>query len=403
MSSTSPISPAAQTLSAALAVLALLICAALVGAPGALAGKNDPPKAELATTGDESERIKAVPISKKPATRERVVMTLPPDQHKPLEAGQTLRVNGEVQVSTTCVTQEPRCIGRHYSINPTVATRIVLSSGPLATDPSFAVSATTKKLCKQRRPNRNHHCTLTIPSTETAIDDPGALPCALDSCYLNMILGASNKKAKPGNKVVLGADRPDGSVAQDKGRLNLVQANRDVGQPAVSASDALVNTTMPTTEGEKEKRRVVYSVPIFAPRKGEILSFDSSFVTGISDLRFNTFIAARVIVAETPTATESSGLARQSALFKGAATESNGFNCTLGASGYANPCTVVKAGATRITRDAVDEFGLPATLYLNVVAASKPLLAEKIEGTPLISLGHGSGLKVVRYTPSSTG
>ena len=104
-----------------------------------------------------------------------------------------------------------------------------------------------------------------------------------------------------------------------------------------------------------------------------------------------------MIVAESPTSTDPTGLARSAALHRGDATEANGFNCTIGRSGYTNPCTSTKAGATRITRDAVDDAGLPATLYLNVVGSAKPLLAEKVKGTPVITLSPKTGLNVVRY------
>ena len=40
----------------------------------------------------------------------------------------------------------------------------------------------------------------------------------------------------------------------------------------------------------------------------------------------------------------------------------------------------MKAGATRISRDVIDETtGQPATLYLNVLASAEPRLAEKVD------------------------
>lgn len=358
-----------------------------------------PPKAELATTGNDSELLPAVPISKKPGRRERVVMSLSPDKFDTLAVGDRLRISGEVQVSTTCVKNEPRCIGAPYEFNPTVSTRIVLSSGREVGDPSFALSTTTKKLCKQQRPNRNHHCTLVIPNTETVISDPAALPCPVDACHVNMILGASNKKARPANRVVLGADLPNGTVKKDKGRLNIVHSRSTVPAPTTLSSHDLVNTSLPLTEGDQERRRSVYSVPLDAPRKGEVIAFDSSFGINIAKLRFNTFVATKVIVATSPTETDPSNLAKSSAPLRANATESNGFNCTLGPSGYSNPCTVFKAGATRIIRDVVDDYGLPGTLYLNVVASAKPLLAESVPGAPVATLLPGTGLNVLRWTP----
>ena len=105
-----------------------------------------------------------------------------------------------------------------------------------------------------------------------------------------------------------------------------------------------MNDSLPLTIDDSEKRRVVYSVPIPAPLEGEVLAFDSTFMTGISALRFNTFISSRVIVATAPDKTRSTGKADTAIPLKGQATESNGFNCTLGPSGYANPCTTRKAG-----------------------------------------------------------
>ena len=382
---------------------ALLAAAVTAGAGVAGAGVLTPeaPKAELATTGDNGELLQGVPISKTPGSRERVVYSLGPDQLEDLTVGERLQVSGEVQISTTCLAEGPKCFGRRYDFNPTISTRIVLADGPTESAASFALSGTTKKLCKQQRPNRNHHCTLVVPNVETTISDLAALPCVPSACYVNLILGASSKKAKRGNKVVVGADQPDGSVKQDKGRLNVVQSAQGVAGPAQSFSNELVNTSAPASANDKEKKRVVYSVPIFAPRKGEILAFDASFVTSISALHFNTFVAARVIVADTPASaeTEKNGIARKAALGKGAASESNGFNCTLGSSGYANPCTVVKAGATRIIRDAVDPAGQPATLYLNVVVSGKPLNTEDSGTAPEIALAQGTGLTVQRFTP----
>ena len=109
-----------------------------------------------------------------------------------------------------------------------------------------------------------------------------------------------------------------------------------------------------------------------------------------------------MIVAETPTSIEPAGLATSSSQFGGDLTETNGFNCTQGASGFATPCTTVKAGAARITRDAVvDTAGTPATLYVNLVASAKPLLypMQRLKKFHRVTITPGSGLRVLRYTP----
>jgi hypothetical protein len=378
-------------LGAVVAVLALP-----VGGVAGVLEESTAAAATVATTGNSSELLNAIPISKKPATRERVAMSIGPQRLGAIEAGDRLRASAEIQFSTTCVSPGPRCVGSPYNFNPRLSARIVLASGPGVSDPSFALSTTVKRMCKQTRPNRNHHCTLVVPNAEVPITPKTQLPCPPNGCYVNLVVGATHRKAKPANRVVLGADRPDGSVAQDKGRLNIVQSEGSAPGPAQAGSATLVSSSLPLMESNK--RRVVYSVPIPAPTNGEVLAFDSSYVADLSGLRFNTFIATRVILAETSTSTKPSGLARESSN-RGNATEANGFNCTLGRSGYTNPCTVAKAGATQITADALDPTGLPATLYLNVVASAKPLLDERVKGSPQLTLKPAGGLNVLRFAP----
>jgi hypothetical protein len=384
-------------------ILACLIALAapLAAAAPASAGVLPQPLPVLATTGDSSEQLQRIPIARKPGARDRVAMRLDPSALEPIEAGDRLRASAEVQISTTCVERGPRCVGRSYDMNPTITARIVLSPSPEANSGFLPLSESRSVLCKQRRPNRNHHCTIAIPNTETQITDLAALPCKPAACYVNLIVGARNKKARRGDVVVLGADQPDGSVEQDKGRLNVVQSHADVPAPTLTASEQLVNADLPLTIDDSEKRRVVYSVPIPAPRAGEVLAFDATFITGISALRFNTFISSRVIVATDPAKTKSTGKAKTAIALKGQATESNGFNCTLGASGYANPCTTRKAGAAVFLEDVVENrTGAPKTLYLNVLAGAKPLLAEKVDETDRVSLAPApGGLTVARFSP----
>jgi hypothetical protein len=380
---------------------AIAAAAVALAAVAGVAAAPKPPKAELATTGNASELLETIPIGKKQSEKPRVVMSLSPDKLEPIEAGDRFRASGEMQVSTTCLAPGPRCLGRPYQINPKITARIVLAASRDAAAPSMPLSETQARLCKQQRPNRNHHCALAIPNVETTIPDPNALPCPPDACYVNMIVTASNKKAKRGNLVVAGADEPDGSVKQDKGRLNVVQVHADVPAPTSGSTSEVITPDLPVTLPDRERKRVVYSLPIDAPQKGEVLAFDATFGISINALRYNSFIASRVILADSPTATDSTGIAKSTIPLRGQATESNGFNCTLGRSGYANPCTVVKAGATRISRDAVDAAtDLPATLYLNVLVSAKPLLAEKPDPSAHAAVSpSGQGFVVYRYTP----
>src|SRR3954453_6560890 len=86
--------------------------------------------ATYATTGDSSELLRGIPISKRQGKLDRVAMSIAPDQFDPIQVGDRLRVDGEVQVSTTCVEAGPRCFGTHYDLNPKTTARLVLSSEP---------------------------------------------------------------------------------------------------------------------------------------------------------------------------------------------------------------------------------------------------------------------------------
>ena len=59
---------------------------------------------------------------------------------------------------------------------------------------------------------------------------------------------------------------------------------------------------------------------------------------------------------------------------------------------------MAKAGAIRITRNATDPAtGQPATLYLNLVASAKPLLARKVDGAMQVAVAPLTGFRVARY------
>lgn len=383
----------------ALIALATLLTAAIAG--GQVSPSTGKPRHPVvATSGNKSELIKRVPIRKRAGHGARVAMRVLPSALEPLEAGDHLRASAEVQISTTCIVQEKRCIGRSYTLSPFVTARIVLARSRRPGAPHVPLSRAVTVLCKQHRPNRNHHCTLTIPNTITAIPNPHALPCPPSHCYVNLLISAHNRKARPRNYVVLGGDKPDGTLEQDKGRLSIVQVHPGLAPPTVVRNAGLLHRHLPLAISNADKRRVVYSAPIVAPQRGEVVAFDARFISAINALPFNTFITSRVILTTTPFKKHPHQRAKTAVRFRGQATESNGFDCTLGPSGYANPCITRKAGAIRFRRDVIQHrTGKPVTLWLTVLAAAKPLLAEtKVRGADTVSLGAmPDGLTIWRY------
>jgi hypothetical protein len=341
--------------------------------------------------------VKAIPIATQQYANERVAMSLGPDQLGQIQNGDRLWASAEVQVSTTCVERGPRCIGRRYDFNPWITARLVLAATPEPTAAGIPLSGEATVHCKQRRPNRNHHCPLVLPNLETTVVDTATLPCPATGCYANLIVGAWAKKARRGNRVVLGGDLPDGGVVQDKGRLNVVIRPSGAEPPIESTSATLVNASVPVSENQRETRRVIHSVEIAGAGAGDVLAFDTAYLAGIEHLFFNTFIGSRVVIADSPTSTKPSRLAKEIVQFDAKATETNGFNCTQGRSGYRTPCTVAKAGAIGIDRDAVDRRGQPMPLYVNVVSAVAPKLSVDAKPEDFVTVSPISGLRVFRF------
>jgi hypothetical protein len=381
--------------------LTLLLAAVASGEGSSKSGPEPRPTPHVATSGNKSELIDRVPIKRHAGGGTRVAMRISPRDLRPVTAGGRMRAAAEVQISTTCLVQERRCIGRSYGFSPFVTAQVVLARGPKARAPAIPLSDPKTVLCKQKRPNRNHHCTITIQNTVTRFGRLKRLPCRPDQCYVNLLVSARNPKARHGNFIVLGGDKPDGSLEQDKGRLTVLQAEDRVRAPAVFTNAGLQHNRLPLTVADADKRRIVYAMPIPAPLEDEVLAFDVKFVSAISALPFNTFVTSRVILTTGPFQTKPKGYAKDAVKFNGQATEANGFDCTLGPSGYANPCITHKTGAIRFKRDILHrKTGTPATLWMNVIAGAKPLLATKVRNANEVSLAaQPNGLTVWRYSP----
>ncbi len=358
------------------------------------------PEVRLIATGKQSELVRSVGIARSRKASERVVMSIGPRRLGPLGKGDRLAVSAEAQVSTTCAERSRRCIGRRYRFDPIVTARLVLSGHRKRGVRGRALSGRKRVVCAQRRPNRNHHCTLTLAGGGTRIGNLAKIPCAPDRCHVNLVVGAHHGRARRGNRIVLGGDRAGGKVVQDKGRLNVVRlpAERPV-RTRVRVGEPL-KRSLPIRPQSGPRRRVVYSVAVPALRAGEVLAADGRFATRIGGLRYNAFVSARLLLAKRPGAIQVTRSIRDLASHGGLLAKHNGFNCTQGPSGYRTPCVTRKAGALRIRNDAVDKTGAPRMLYVNLVAAARPRLigpGRRPRAFHRAKLAPAGGLDVVRY------
>ena len=336
-------------------------------------------------TGRTAELRETVRITRRRGAGEASVLSLALPVMKP---GDRIRFNGEVTVTTTCVEELPRCIGRPYTFDPKLRARIVLAKErDDAGAGTVVVSEPVGLQCEQNRPNRNHHCPLVI-SEATRINGLGSLPCLPAKCRLNMLLRAHHPDARGGEVVVVGADQPDGSVEGGKARLSaaVVRAGADVREARKKTAKRRVRRLPASFDAGQ---RVVYSQRLRGLEEGEVLLTSARVRTAIRRLPY--FVATKIVIATRPTARRPKQLASRYATRKGTATETNGFNCTVGPSAFQSPCLTKKEGLVVITRTP------KRPLYVNVVSRTFPKVAQARMGSyPPARVLRGGGLHVTR-------
>jgi hypothetical protein len=354
-------------------------CTALWAIPATAQGPGG--TVRVSATGARAELVKAIPIARHADEEPRVVMSLGPDKVGELEDGDRLEGTAEVEVSV-CLKPNPRhpgannkCIGKTYGYNPTVRAWLVLGPSASASGDgsTVRVSGTKKLRCTQRLPNRNHHCVLVIDDGRLKIDEAQSLPCNPNDCHLNLVLSAHNRGARPGHKLVVGADAAGaGRVVGDKGIVNVarfrpgslkkedpVEGNRSRSRLPISGSI-----------GGHDKKKVLYTARIRNPRAGEQMIVDGAVFARISHLNYNAFLTTTVVLGENASSTRNSAPVNATRS-KGRITRGNGFNCTQGRSGHRSPCVAKKVGVIEFVEN------VNRTVYVNVIGSSAAQFPEE--------------------------
>ena len=287
----------------------------------------------MTRSGDHPSWCGTVPITRRGSAR--TVMEIPPDKLGPIEAGDTIEASGEVEVSVTCLERMRQCVGTRYGYDPEVRARLFLDASGRRGG-AVPLSGTKRLDCSQSLPHRNHHCVLVFP--------PGAneVAAACADCSVRLRLEASHRRAKPGNRLVIGADGDHG-IEQDKGHLNAVVREDSAERPTRLANGMRRRASLPVGGRQSSGRKyVVYSQRIDDPQEDEQYFVDAKAFVRTSHLHYGTFIGAELVLSD------SLGSIKQ--IPTGVITEKNGFNCTRGRSAHDNPCLVRKVGFARLNR-----------------------------------------------------
>jgi hypothetical protein len=355
----------------ALRLLSALLAAAGAIAAGALtpsAARAQPTGVQAASTAGTAPLVDEIPIKRTPGKARRVVLSLGPGQFPPLATGGVLRASAEIKVSTTCPARGPRCIGRRYDFSPKFSAQIVLAGSRNATHGSgvYAVTQPLQHGCGQRRPNRNHHCVLTLPAQPIQVPGPDVLPCLASGCHLNLIVGASSPRAKGGNVIVIGGDRPNGTINPTGGRLNAIVIPPNQPDEPVSLTTATpASPTIPLGSKHGGYHTVIYSVELDGLAAGDVLDVNALQRTDISQFDKPVNVGSKIILAGSPGGTQGKPAY---ATAEGQITPANGFNCTQGPSPYRTPCRSYKTGVVTITQTPLTRTGAPKPLFVNLLS-----------------------------------
>lgn len=383
---------------AVLSVTSALATGMPSGVAHAIVLVGTPERVLVTSTGDHSELREAIPIARRPGRKPRVVMSLSPAELPGFGPGDSLEATSELEVTTDCLRRDRRCVGRPYRYSPAVTAQLVLADAQRsATGPgALPISKQREIRCSQRAPNRQHHCVIVFSAADYELGDIASWPCAPGSCSVNLVVSAHHRRAHRRHRLIIGADEPDGSVHQDKGRINAVRFRDPVPgllPPPVQPRRTSARTTKRVNRLLRIRRRVVvYSQRLDGVRAGEQLAAWAKMRTAVPRRRHIARVTTKMILGRTPHSAAAGHAIRRIAPWRAEVAEDNGFNCTR----LTTPCTTTKVGVTTIEKEPLDRHGKPFPLYVNLVVTS---------GEPSWRSRHGrvprvrpeGGLQVVRF------
>lgn len=358
-----------------------LATATLLMVPAAVAAQ--PPSVDAATTGPSSELRETVPITRERDGAPRIVLSMGPGKLSGLRRGDRLELSSEVQVTVDCDRPSPRCAGRPYDFDPNVVATLELARRRSPAAPSQVI-ARARLSCRQRLPNRQHHCPIVFDRTVRVGEH---FPCRLDQCFANLVVSAHSHSADGTERMIIGANKPNGRIVQDKSRLNAIRLS-----PGVRAERLVTRRLRRHSLRLRPQRKVILSQKVAAPERGDVLAVSAAIRSDVRKLGYNALIGAELIVARGPKATAPSRLVRRSVWQRGQISPINGTNCTP----VQSPCPTRKVGVVKVRRDVRGGSGAPTPLFVNLVVRTKQKRVGREHGARLRLL-HAGGLEVRRY------
>ncbi len=371
-------------------LLATVLVAIAIGRTGSADGQGPGANVLVNTTGNRSELVDTVPITRRSGGEKRVVVSMPPRELPSLARGDRLQMSAELQVTPDCRAQGPHCVAGPYRYTPVATSRLILTDGRRVTGgrDAVAISSRERTRCPHSYDDFVHHCRIVFRRESLDIGGRG-LPCRPGDCRVNFVLGAHSRRAGRGDRLIIGANGATGQVVQDKARLNAVRFS-----PGNQSSPPTLTTKRRIRKrvSLQEERTVVLSKRLPALRRNEQLSVSSRVGVDVSHLTYDARVSVRLLLASEPRAATTSRRVEREASLKGDITELSGSNCTQRRA----RCRYPGAGVLTIRRDAFDRPGERGARYVNLVIVANPKFADPRAGDRLRVLRRSS-LGVVRF------
>lgn len=342
-----------------------------------------PPSAFLTTSGDDSEVVQTIPIKRRGPFIP--VLEMDSEAMPDLAEGDGLIVSAELLVTTDCVSQLPRCAGQPYVFSPRVEARLVLVSGE-----AKARVASESMSCRQKPSDRQHHCLLTFMADQAG-GDADALGCSRGGCTLRVEARATHREATGAERLVIGSQASDGTIVQDKGRVNAIRLRPETAQLAVNTAERVGNF------GVKPDlhKRVAASIRLNRLQAGEQLNVRLLARGSVGHLPYPALIGSQLVLAETPKRANPGHIVRRAVALDGEITELSGSNCTQ----KQTPCPIARTGVITVKRTPLDASGSPKPLYVNFVVRANEKRATGGRSDRVLIRDAG-GLSVDRYPPA---
>lgn len=333
------------------------------------------------TTGVGGELKKTVPITRGLGSEPRVVLSLGPGKLAAIQRGGHLELSSEVQLTVDCDKPSRRCAGRPYTYDPRISVALVVA--PRRSSGAGQVVARRTLTCRQKLPNRQHHCPVAF---NTTLRVGKHFPCRLHRCFANVVVSASNPRARPADRIIIGANKPSGRIVQNKSRLNAVMRDRG-SRGRRLATHHLTRHSLRL----RPQRKVLLSQKVDGLERGDVLAVSAAVRSDVRQLGYNALVGAELVVARGPNAVDPSRAIKRSVSQKGRISPVNGTNCTP----VNSPCLTRKVGVATIRRQLRGHSGDPLPLFVNLVIRTKQKRVGRHHGDRLRL--RGGRLEVERY------